>query len=226
MKAAVKRILIFLLSASLLLLPGCADEPEEKAPSNYEQLYSLLGQPAGEVCKALGIDEAQVDLAIAGKAPPPSLGEARYAGLLWETTLLFNADKLFCGFTYTISYSKNPEQAAPIFADMLLTLEEDWGSPFKENNPFPYHQKITQQAVLSYIQENSHFDFYRMWNLSRQFMEEKPTVVDEFWRKYPTLKAYPPYFARFSYAADLDTATLTLAYKLFPVDDLTTNIRK
>ena len=222
MKAAVKRILIFLLSASLLLLPGCADEPEEKAPSNYEQLHGLLGKSVHEVCETLGIDQAQAELALEGKGLFPALGEAQYAGLTWTAYPLFDRfDKTLYGFEYTVGYTDNPDQAAPIFIDLVAALAEDYGEPLESNDTVMFDGALTAENILNTIWNRKKVSADQHWQLNHEITPEIQSYCDRLLAEYD----YPSgledwavtgldYGMLIQYSAGLDSASFKLTYRL------------
>ncbi|MBO5953066.1 MAG: hypothetical protein J6Q53_02960 [Oscillospiraceae bacterium] len=235
MKATVKRIILFALITSLLILPGCKKEPEEKAPSNYAQLHGLLGKPIAEVCQTLGLDEAQVELALTGNAAFPSLGEAQYAGLTWEAYPLFDRnDKVLFGFKYMINYTENPDQAAPIFVDLMASLAQDYGEPKQHNDTLQaYDREPTAKNILAAIWERRGFSADQMWSLNHEITPEIQAYCDRVVENYsssagPTQRpiAGVDYMLTFQYGANLDTAGFSLTYQLQARVDYTPSPRE
>ena len=224
MKTIIKRILISALIASLLIFPGCTEEPEEKAPSNYAQLHSLLGKSVTEVCQALGVDEAQVDAALNDTAAMPTLGEAQYAGLTWTAYPYFDKyDRTLYGFYYTVRYTENPDQAVPIFMDLAAALAEDYGEPQVASDTVMFDDPLTAENILNTIWNRKSFSAEQQWQLNQEITPEIQAYTDSLLQKYNYSTGSEnwaasgfDYIMALQYSANLDTAGFKLTYRLYP----------
>jgi hypothetical protein len=221
MKTIRKRLIALSLIAGLLLFPGCTENAEEKAPSNYAQLHSLLGKSTDDVCQALGIDKAQVDLAIAGKAVPPSLGEAQYAGLTWEAVPYFGYDGYFYGFYYIVHYTENPDQAAPDFMNVIAALAEDYGQPEHSNDTIFFDKELNAKNLLETVWSRKSCFVEQYWGLDHEITPAIRDYEKQYLSRLPApsegedwATAGLKYDLCVFYRGGLDSATITMDYRL------------
>lgn len=217
MNRKVKMLWICILIASFLLFPGCTGPEITDRSVFQEQVCGTVP----EVCMAFDLDEEQVRNAMDGNGEMPSMGYAQYAGLVWTVYPCFDAKtQRMYGYSYQIRYDENPDQAAPIFINILAELNEDLDAPIKELNPIPHYQQITAETTLKRIWEMKHFLFQRRWPLNGAFSEKQLDAAEAFKEAHPR---YAPsahlYGVVFTYEADLETASFTLTYRFFPYSD-------
>lgn len=125
-----KKILALLIIAALLISTGCSSTTSGKTPSNYSQLYALIGKPVTEVCQTLELDDAAVASAI-NKKEAYTVGTVEFAGFDWNSELLLEGKtSAMYGFQYIRHYDgNNIEQAAKDAVSLVKQMEKHYGAP-------------------------------------------------------------------------------------------------
>lgn len=221
MRAIGRKILAILIITSLLVCSGCSGTTGGKMPSNYEQLYPLIGKPITEACKALGLDEAEVLEANRNKQDYRLPGTVEYAGITWNVVLSFDwGHEVVLAFRYVKQYDndtggkqfmqdamklgahlkKHYGESANLGGDSLVNLSKE-----------ELQEKITerQKEAGSYYQTET-------WYQNDQITDAMRAFHEEYLKSYPgeRVPEYPLYVMNLSYGASSDgTAALYLEYR-------------
>lgn len=214
----MKKILLLILSVTMLLCVGCTQSETtkiEKYPPNYDTLASLVGQPRADVLAALELEEEQLTELTVGRYETPVTVE--FAGLSFQLVLGFNAfEDALNGFAYELVYENDSAAAAKDIQTVGKYLSEAMGKTHVKEETLLW--ELSEKELTDNLSSEDAFSESNYWDLTETATAQQKAYMEhlkeaDYWAVY---RKEPAYYLDFdvSYLPDTQTVTVALRYSV------------
>ncbi len=171
----VKGVLALLLTAVLLLTAGCA--AGNKAPSYYDELSGVIGQPLQAALEKLNLKEDDLKPLVEGdnewyKTPI----QVEYGGVSMDLVLGRDRDDQFTSIMYLASYENAPEQAAKDTVKIGNQVEKAMGKAHVKDEVRIY--EMTEQELKECYSGKEVYTQNNFWEIT----DSAPDAVKEYFK--------------------------------------------
>lgn len=169
----VKAILALLLSTVLLLIAGCA--AGNKAPSYYDELSGVIGQPMQAALEKLNLQEGDLKPLTEGddawwKTPI----QVEYGGVSMDLVLGRDRADQFTSIMYLASYENAPDQAAKDTVKIGNQVEKAMGKAHVKDEVRIY--EMTEQELKECYSGKEIYTENNFWEIT----DSAPNAVKEY----------------------------------------------
>ena len=159
----VKGVVALLLTAVLLLTAGCA--AGNKAPSYYDELSGVIGQPLQAALEKLNLQEDDLKPLVEGdslwlKTPI----RVEYGGVGMDLVLGRDSEDRFTSVMYLASYENAPEQAAKDTVKIGNQVEKAMGKAYVKDEVRIY--EMTEKALKEHYSGKEVYTENNFWKIT------------------------------------------------------------